>query len=100
MLELGETTPELHRELARPVDAAGVDVVFACGPHMKSLYDALPDQQRGAYAELSEGLLAAVLDTVTAGDVVMIKGSLGSDMGLLVNALRTHLAQETPGGKQ
>lgn len=93
MLELGETSKQLHADLASPVDAAGVDVVFACGLHMRALYESLPESVRGAYAESSEGLRQPLLDTVQAGDVVMIKGSLGSRMGVLVEALRTHLAQ-------
>lgn len=93
MLEMGETSTRLHGELAQPVDAAGVDVVFACGPHMRALYDALPESRRGAYAESSQGLEVALLDTVQAGDAVMIKGSLGSAMGPLVEALRKHLQQ-------
>jgi UDP-N-acetylmuramoyl-tripeptide--D-alanyl-D-alanine ligase len=93
MLEMGETSPQLHAELAQPVDAAGVDVVFACGPHMRALYDALPESRRGAYAKKSQGLEATLLKTVQAGDAVMIKGSLGSAMGPLVEALRVHLKQ-------
>jgi UDP-N-acetylmuramoyl-tripeptide--D-alanyl-D-alanine ligase len=93
MLEMGETSSQLHGDLAQPVDAAGVDVVFACGPHMLALYEALPESRRGAYAESSQGLEAALLVTVQAGDVVMIKGSLGSAMGPLVEALRAHLKQ-------
>ncbi|MDH3579848.1 MAG: UDP-N-acetylmuramoylalanyl-D-glutamyl-2,6-diaminopimelate--D-alanyl-D-alanine ligase [Hyphomicrobiales bacterium] len=93
MLELGETSAELHRKLAEPVDAAGIDVVFACGPHMHALFEALPEDVRGAYAETSDGLRAALLDTVEVGDVVMVKGSLGSKMGVLVKALREHFAR-------
>jgi len=92
MLELGDTSPQLHRELLQPVDAAGVDVVFACGPYMQSLFDALAEDRRGAYADNAAGLEAALLETVCAGDVVMIKGSLGSRMGLLVEALRGRLS--------
>ncbi len=94
MLEMGDTSSRLHGDLAQPVDAAGVDVVFACGPHMRSLYDALPESRRGAYAESSQGLEAALLETVQAGDAVMVKGSLGSAMGPLVEALRAHLKQK------
>lgn len=93
MLELGETSPQLHAELADPVDGAGVDVVFACGPHMRALYEALPESRRGAYAETSDGLTESLLEAVQAGDVVMIKGSLGTKMGPLVDALRAHLAE-------
>jgi UDP-N-acetylmuramoyl-tripeptide--D-alanyl-D-alanine ligase len=92
MLELGTTSSDLHRDLAEPVDAAGVDVVFACGPHMQALFDALPAEHRGAWAEDSQGLEAPLLETVAAGDAVMIKGSLGSRMGPLVEALRKKLS--------
>jgi UDP-N-acetylmuramoyl-tripeptide--D-alanyl-D-alanine ligase len=91
MLEMGETSSKLHAALAQPVDAAGVDIVFASGPHMRALYEALPESRRGGYAEESEGLEAALLESVQTGDVVMVKGSLGSRMGPLVEALRAHL---------
>ncbi len=88
MLELGEDGPKLHRDLAEAVDAGGVDVVFACGEQMASLYQALPPDRRGAYADTAEALAPALLDEVRPGDIVMIKGSLGSRMGPLVAALK------------
>lgn len=97
MLELGATSAKLHEELAEPIDAADLDIVFACGPHMRSLYDALPESRRGAYAEGSEGLVQPLTEMIRAGDVVMVKGSLGSRMALLVEALRSHLSQPVPG---
>ena len=88
MLELGDTSPALHADLAGPVEDAGIDVVFACGPHMRSLYDALPESRRGAYAKTSAGLVEPLANSVRADDVVRVKGSLGSKMALLVEALR------------
>ena len=38
MLELGPEGPNLHQGLAEFIDGAGVDVVFACGELMGSLY--------------------------------------------------------------
>jgi len=87
MLELGEDGPKLHAELAEAVDEAGVDVVFACGELMGSLFQALPAERQGAYAKSSADLLPAVLEAVQPGDIVMIKGSLGSRMAPLVEAL-------------
>ena len=91
MLELGREGGALHRELAEPVDAAGVDVVLACGPLMAELYEALPESRRGGYAETSVELEPILIDAINPGDVVMIKGSLGSRMGPLVEALHRHL---------
>jgi UDP-N-acetylmuramoyl-tripeptide--D-alanyl-D-alanine ligase len=88
MLELGPAGPEMHRALAEAIAAAGVDLVFVCGPLMRHLYDALPTGRRGAYAAASAGLEALLLDAVRSGDVITVKGSLGSKMGPLVAALR------------
>ena len=42
MLELGENSGALHAALNDPVDAAEVDLVFACGRDMQRLFEALP----------------------------------------------------------
>ena len=88
MLELGSEGPRLHRELADAVDGAGVDVVFACGELMGALYQALPASRQGAYAETAEALQSKLVDAVGPGDVIMVKGSLGSRMAPLVEALK------------
>jgi len=87
MLELGETGPELHKGLADAVTGNGIDLVFACGPLMRTLYDALPSHRRGAYAAQATGLEPHVLDALRAGDVVTVKGSLGTRMGPIVKAM-------------
>ena len=43
MLELGDAAGRLHRELAGPLDAAGVDRVFLVGSEMAALDEALPE---------------------------------------------------------
>lgn len=88
MLELGPQSARLHAEIKEAVDAAGVDLVFACGPNMAHLYAAVPAERRGDWAETSAGLVAALTEKVRSGDAVMVKGSLGSKMALLVTALR------------
>jgi UDP-N-acetylmuramoyl-tripeptide--D-alanyl-D-alanine ligase len=87
MLELGPEETAMHADLSGPVAEAGVDLVFACGPLMRNLYDALPSPRRGAYAATSAGLEALLLDALRPGDVITVKGSLGSKMGPLVKAM-------------
>ena len=89
MLELGPRGADLHRALAEPVLADGVDLVFCCGPLMHALWEALPSGRRGGYAETSAALEPQVLAAVRPGDAVMIKGSLGSRMGPIVKALES-----------
>jgi UDP-N-acetylmuramoyl-tripeptide--D-alanyl-D-alanine ligase len=87
MLELGPDGAELHRGLSQPVVAAGIDLVYCCGPLMRALWEALPSERRGGYAETSAALEAQVLGAVQPGDAVMVKGSLGSRMSPIVKAL-------------
>jgi UDP-N-acetylmuramoyl-tripeptide--D-alanyl-D-alanine ligase len=87
MLELGPTGPELHAGLKDAILANGVHRVFACGPLMRGLYDSLPPALRGAYAANASGLEGLVLEDIHAGDVVTVKGSLGSRMGGVVKAI-------------
>ncbi len=87
MLELGPTSIDLHAKLADDVALAQTDLVFACGDHMKALWDCLPLERQGAYAVSSDKLEAGLLAAVRSGDVIMVKGSLGSRMGPLVEAL-------------
>jgi UDP-N-acetylmuramoyl-tripeptide--D-alanyl-D-alanine ligase len=87
MLELGPTGPALHRGLADAVRANQIDLVYCCGPLMRNLWDALSAGKRGGYAESAASLEAQAVSAMRAGDTIMIKGSLGSKMKTIVNAL-------------
>jgi UDP-N-acetylmuramoyl-tripeptide--D-alanyl-D-alanine ligase len=93
MLELGPTSRELHAGLKEAVDAAGIDLVFACGPDMSGLFERLAASQRGLWAATSAGIVEQVLMSVRAGDAIVVKGSLGSRMKLIVDALAGRLGQ-------
>jgi UDP-N-acetylmuramoyl-tripeptide--D-alanyl-D-alanine ligase len=94
MLELGPSAGELHRALIEAVVAAGVDQLFACGTHMKGLYDAASAVIKGGYAETADGLKGPLTEALKAGDAVMIKGSNGMKLGPLAAHLRTILTAE------
>ena len=87
MLELGKDAPRLHAALAHDLINAGVDLVFAAGPNMKYLYDALPADMRGGHAPSAVELILLVTAQVRPGDVVTVKGSYGSKMGVVIDAL-------------
>jgi UDP-N-acetylmuramoyl-tripeptide--D-alanyl-D-alanine ligase len=88
MLELGEFGPGLHRAIAKDLEANRVDVLFAAGPLMHELWNAIPPIQRGAHAATSTELKDTVLGALQAGDCVVVKGSLGSKMGLIAEAIK------------
>ncbi|MHA1563957.1 MAG: UDP-N-acetylmuramoylalanyl-D-glutamyl-2,6-diaminopimelate--D-alanyl-D-alanine ligase, partial [Alphaproteobacteria bacterium] len=94
MLELGREAEAMHVAIARDLIAAQIDKVYAAGPHMAALMAVLPKPMCGAYADSGEALLPMVLAAVRDGDAVLVKGSLGSRMGPIVDGL-ANLAQPT-----
>ena len=88
MLELGDAGAKLHADLALPLKAANVDLVYTCGTLMKNLHDKLAKEQQGAHKSNSVELASIVPDVLVPGDVVMVKGSFGSKMNVVVEALR------------
>jgi UDP-N-acetylmuramoyl-tripeptide--D-alanyl-D-alanine ligase len=89
MLELGDAGPAEHRALAAYVTAAA-DCLFACGALMAGLYDTLPQPIRAGYAADSAALAPLVTRAIAPGDAILIKGSLGSRMKRIVDALEPH----------
>jgi len=87
MLELGETAPSLHAGLAAPVLENGIDLVFTAGPMSAHLHEALPASRRGVHAASSADLAPLIATAVREGDVIVVKGSAGSRMRLVVEAL-------------
>jgi len=85
----------MHLALAQPLQDAGVDLVLTCGSEVAARQDALPAALRGGHAADSSALAPLATATLAAGDVVSIKGSLGSRMKLLVEAL-SNMAQDLP----
>ena len=87
MLELGDDARDLHIALAGPLRENGIDLVFTAGTAMAHLAAALPASMRGGHAVDSAALVPLVTAAVRPGDVVTVKGSAGSRMGLIVEAL-------------
>ncbi|MEM7422858.1 MAG: UDP-N-acetylmuramoylalanyl-D-glutamyl-2,6-diaminopimelate--D-alanyl-D-alanine ligase [Pseudomonadota bacterium] len=96
MLELGKEEEMLHAALADHYSVRKIDTVHSCGALMKVLHDALPADKCGVHCADSQQLAAQVVKLVDAGDVVMVKGSLGAAMKHVVAALKT-LGSATPG---
>ncbi len=88
MRELGTDSDRLHSELSQPIAVAGIDAVYCAGAHMHALWQQLPQKLRAHYSEDAKDLEDVLLRDVRPGDVVMVKGSLGTRMGPLVDALK------------
>jgi UDP-N-acetylmuramoyl-tripeptide--D-alanyl-D-alanine ligase len=88
MLELGEGAEVMHAEVADLPSMEAVDVVHTCGPLMAHLHDALPGAKRGTHEATARELCHALPRRLRPGDVVLVKGSKGSRVSLVVDALR------------
>jgi UDP-N-acetylmuramoyl-tripeptide--D-alanyl-D-alanine ligase len=86
MLELGAEGPAQHAALAQDAEKM-CDLVFCCGPLSNHLFHALPAPQRGGHFPDSTSLAPALRAAIKPGDAVLVKGSLGSRMGVIIKAL-------------
>lgn len=88
MKELGADDIALHAGIAHLDATQTLDVVHCVGPLMRSLYDLLPEHQRGDWFETSAEMCEGLRHRLDAGDVVLAKGSLSMKLGLIVDAIR------------
>lgn len=89
MLELGPESAEMHAGLADAVIESGARLVFLCGTDMAGLADRLRGEVEVHHAPDSRTLTPVVMQAIWGGDVVLVKGSLGSRMAVIVEALKS-----------
>ena len=87
MLELGPTAADQHTALAEDFTMLGIDRVHTIGPLSEGLHKALPSAVRGRHAPTSAALVEDLRADLRPGDVVTVKGSLGTKMGVVIAAL-------------
>jgi len=92
MLELGQDATALHAAMANAVTEHAVDLVFCAGPLMRHMWEALPSNRRGGYADTAAALEPRLREALQPGDVMMVKGSNSSRMGPLVASLARRFA--------
>lgn len=88
MLELGPTSDALHQGLADLAALEQIDVIHTSGRMMKALHDVLPFGKQGKWFEDGAAMAANVHHLLDAGDVAMVKGSLGAHVGQVVTTIR------------
>ena len=88
MLELGPSETQLHIDIARHPGLSAIQIIHCVGPRMAALWQALPRNQRGEWMATAPELAARARSLIDAGDVVLVKGSKGIKVSLVVDALR------------
>jgi UDP-N-acetylmuramoyl-tripeptide--D-alanyl-D-alanine ligase len=88
MLELGPDEMTLHAAIADLPFLDQLDLIHCVGPRMNLLWAALPDGLRGDWVEEADAMAENAHRLIDAGDVVLIKGSKGSKVSKVVDAIR------------
>ena len=88
MLELGGDEISQHAAFAQHDAIKDIDEIHASGALMQALWQALPEHKRGQWHQNASDLAAVAHSLLDAGDVILVKGSLGSKISLVVDAIR------------
>ena len=88
MLELGEKSEQLHVGLAPILQSEAFDQVWTAGAYMRALHDALPSHMQGEHANDAKSLLPILRHALKNEDVILVKGSHGSKMYMIAQALK------------
>jgi UDP-N-acetylmuramoyl-tripeptide--D-alanyl-D-alanine ligase len=93
MLELGELSLELHRQVASRALELGLSglVVVAAGEEGDAMVEAAAGIAHLARVDTPEAAAAPLLEWVAPGDVVLLKGSRGVALEALLPLLRSGL---------
>ena len=88
MKELGPDQLRLHAALANLPAMRHIDTVHCVGPLMRALHDALPECKQGEWCTTSKSMIKSLRRRLAPGDVVLVKGSLSTGLGAIVDAIR------------
>jgi UDP-N-acetylmuramoyl-tripeptide--D-alanyl-D-alanine ligase len=88
MLELGPRGDELHQSLKDAVLKTGAARIFLVGSAMESLARALGEDQLAGHSRYIDPIIEEILGGLAYGDAVMVKGSKGVRLALLVDKIK------------
>ena len=78
----------MHADIARLKTIKKMDVVHTVGPRMAHLHAALKPKRRGMHFDTAADAASRAHELVRAGDAVLVKGSKGSYVSQVVDAIR------------
>ena len=88
MLELGENSGKMHLDLLPTLAQNGIDVVYATGPMMKQVVEALPETIKGLWVAKTEELIPVLKEQLQAGDTVLFKASHSIGLEKVIEAIK------------
>jgi UDP-N-acetylmuramyl pentapeptide synthase len=90
MRELGSASAREHRGIGREVGHLGIEYLLTFGEQAKSIHDAADVRMKFHYEQKSV-LAEYLLELLSPGDLVLVKGSRGMKMEDVVTFLRNRL---------
>ncbi len=87
MREMGENSRQHHADLAEPLIAAGIGDVWLGGPDMEALAEVLGNALNVTYRAGASELAEYAVANLEAGDVLVVKSSLGTGFGKITAAI-------------
>jgi UDP-N-acetylmuramoyl-tripeptide--D-alanyl-D-alanine ligase len=88
MKELGPNARDIHASIASWPEIENVERIHTIGQDMAALDAALAATQRGEYRKTPEEFLTLLGSVLEDGDTVLVKSSLSSKLGQVVDAIK------------
>ncbi len=89
MFEIGDSGEELHRDIGKLLNNAGIEVFIGTGPLMKRALEVF--RGKGLWADNPEVAGRELLGVMKPGDIVLIKGSRGMKMERVTEVIKDAL---------
>lgn len=88
MLELGKESDDFHREIGKEL-IGSADLFFAVGPQSKYIFEEAEKKMDGKvfWFPDSQSAVESVKENIRSGDMILVKGSRGMRMEMIVKAL-------------
>ncbi len=86
MLEMGPDAPRMHRELGEYCKKKKIDLVLTCGENGREIAEGAGE--RGRWFSDKGQLMSALPEILKKGDTVLVKASLGMQMGPVADAVK------------
>jgi UDP-N-acetylmuramoyl-tripeptide--D-alanyl-D-alanine ligase len=91
MLELGDQSEELHRQIGKNTMRCGVDILLTFGRLSKSIHDNASVETK-AHFDSKSTLTEYLMHTLADGDILLVKGSRGMKMEEVIVNLSEQLS--------
>jgi UDP-N-acetylmuramoyl-tripeptide--D-alanyl-D-alanine ligase len=91
MLELGEYSQELHREIGKLLNASYIDYIMLYGNETKYVFEEVNDKSRVKHFDNKDDIAENILKFSDLRSVVLVKGSRGMKMEDVILKLRVML---------